>query len=73
MSVDQSVLVQIKPGLRVLWTITGAGRCRSCGQWVLWCRTTGGRRAPVDEPAHPGGVTVSHFSTCPQANTWRTS
>lgn len=71
MSIDQTMLVQIKPGLRVLWRVDGAGRCRSCDRWVVWCITTGGKKMPVDEPAAPGMATVSHFSTCPDAGRWR--
>lgn len=71
MTIDQSVLVEIRPGLRVLWALSGAGQCRSCGAWVLWCVTTGGKRVPVNEPASPGAATASHFSTCPQAQQWR--
>ncbi len=72
MSSGDSVLVQIKPGLRVWWQYTNAGLCRSCGKAILWCVTTGGRRMPVDEPASPGAATVSHFTTCADAGQWRT-
>lgn len=61
------VLVQIKPKLQVLWTITGHGHCRSCEAPVYWCTTTSGGLMPVDMPATEGAATVSHFATCPES------
>jgi len=39
--------------------------CRSCHALIVWCRTPGGKRAPVD----PDGK--SHFASCPDAEKWR--
>lgn len=41
------------------------GTCRSCGATVYWRVTSAGKRAPYN----PDGI--SHFATCPQAQTWR--
>jgi hypothetical protein len=39
--------------------VSGA-RCRSCGDAVVWCWTTGGKRIPIDPTPNPNGnVSVS--------------
>lgn len=47
------------------YTYTNRGSCRSCGAPIAWCTTRAGKRAPLN----PDGT--SHYSTCPQADTWR--
>lgn len=44
---------------------TNIGRCRSCSDPVAWCLTRRDKRMPLN----PDGV--SHFATCPAANSWR--
>jgi hypothetical protein len=39
--------------------------CRSCGAEVMWVLTKAGRRAPINRDG------TSHFSNCPQADSWR--
>jgi hypothetical protein len=43
--------------------------CRSCSAPIWWGTTAAGRRNPFDVI---DGVrtAISHFSTCPQANSW---
>lgn len=64
---------------------TRPSECRSCKATVFWIETDYGKRMPVDcdvaggyEPGprsprgdHLDGHGVSHFSTCPDADTWR--
>lgn len=40
-------------------------RCRSCNAEIVWCTTPRGRRAPVNPDS------TSHFSDCPQSESWR--
>lgn len=40
-------------------------QCRSCGAEISWFLTKAGKTAPLN----PDGT--SHFSTCPQAASWR--
>lgn len=55
------------------------GRCRGCGQTIVWLRTHAGRPTPCDPKevtlvADDGKVVkgrVSHFATCPKAGTFR--
>lgn len=47
------------------WTAANQGRCRSCDAEVLWCLTPAGKRAPLNRDG------TSHFSNCPQAESWR--
>lgn len=46
--------------------------CRSCGAPILWCVTVKGKKMPVDMP-EGDEPTTSHFSTCPDGDTWRKS
>ena len=62
--------------------------CKGCGAPLLWAQTATGARIPLDArsaphtyqlvvhegvaKARPGGAYVSHFLTCPQANTFGT-
>lgn len=55
-------------------------RCRSCGALIVWFRTKAGKRMPVNaETTRPTDREdqldlsrhLSHFSTCPQADTHR--
>lgn len=57
-------LITINPGThqQVQAVVDGAGRCRSCGRAILWCKTSGGRLTPVDQ-----GTLTSHFVSCPNA------
>lgn len=56
-----------------------SGTCRSCGAAVVWTVTAAGRRMPMDANptlqaalvGPPQPTYVSHFATCPQAETWR--
>ncbi len=48
------------------YTLSGHGKCRSCGASIAWMvhdRT--GRR----QPFNPDGT--SHFSNCPHSQAWR--
>lgn len=53
--------------------------CRSCRAPIIWFRTAAGKQMPVDaDTVAPGeleldlkGGHVSHFATCPNANTHR--
>jgi hypothetical protein len=43
--------------------------CRSCNALIWWGKTGSGKPNPFD--VYDGARTaVTHFSTCPQANTW---
>lgn len=66
-----TVLVRMGPQHRALFVVDGEGRCRSCQAPIYWIQTMGGKRMPVDVPEAAGADTVSHFSTCPERNTWR--
>lgn len=55
-------------------------QCRSCGAPIVWLPTRTGKTMPVDmATVRPGDALfdhtrhVSHFATCPQADTWRHS
>jgi hypothetical protein len=54
-----------------------AARCRSCHRPVLWVRNAkSGKAAPFDAIAPDAvldglTVSVSHFATCPEADSWR--
>lgn len=58
---------------------TPIASCRSCGRTIYWIVTGSGKRMPIDctvpgaaaPTAKDGGQGVSHFATCPDANTWR--
>jgi hypothetical protein len=41
------------------------GACRSCSAKIMWTTTPRGKRAPLNADG------TSHFSTCPQRDTWR--
>ena len=52
--------------------------CRSCKKPIVWLTTKNGRTMPVDEAGVSEGDVVfdatrhvSHFSTCPAADTFR--
>ncbi len=61
--------------------------CKSCGASIIWTTTEAGKKMPVDaQPASKGivllgnpadpqsrvvNVHLSHFATCPNANTHR--
>ena len=59
----------------------GVGRCKSCGQSIVWCTTEAGKAIPFDdEPAVVATLNgdleeVSadnvHWRTCPQAKDFR--
>ena len=40
-------------------------KCRSCGATIFWVETKNGKKMPINADG------VSHFATCPQAETWR--
>ena len=53
-------------------------KCRSCGSPIAWMKTRTGKHMPVDiKTTKPNDTEyepkrhISHFATCPQANTWR--
>lgn len=47
------------------WKAGDVGRCRSCGQEVMWATTPNEKRAPLNRDG------TSHFSNCPEAAKWR--
>lgn len=59
---------------------TREAECRSCSAEVYWIVTKNDRRMPVDcsvpggwaPTDKEGGHGVSHFSTCPDRDRWRT-
>ncbi len=57
-----------------------AGRCSSCGERIVWFKTSKGKNMPVNEEttkptdaAHQLDLSrhVSHFATCPEAAKFR--
>lgn len=53
-------------------------RCRSCRAKVIWFKTEAGKRMPIDADTVEAEDDeldlerhVSHFSTCPDADSWR--
>lgn len=57
-----------------------AQTCRGCGEQIVWFKTDAGKNMPVNvESVEKGDEQldlkrhVSHFSTCPAANTFRKS
>lgn len=63
---------------------SGHGKCRSCHAPLVWFETVAGKRMPINAGRTPvstterGGRTVleftaadTHWSTCPQARTWK--
>jgi hypothetical protein len=46
------------------------GKCRSCGVPIVWEVSAKGHKMPMN-PDPVDGKRISHFATCPQANTWR--
>lgn len=62
---------------------TKISNCRSCGGKIIWHETIGGKRIPLNYRRvksyiileNPQSTTeqlgyISHFITCPDANTW---
>ena len=45
--------------------------CRSCDQVIRWGTTQKGKKVPMDLEPGPDGKLVSHFSTCPNADSHR--
>ena len=58
-------------------------KCKSCGQFILWLKTSKGKSMPVDlfdihgtqldektEVFNPKEM-ISHFAGCPDAKKWR--
>lgn len=43
--------------------------CRSCGAPIIFVRTAKGKLNPINADGPDRGV--SHFTTCPDAKTWR--
>lgn len=44
-----------------------AAKCRSCDADIVWVESLKtGRKMPVN-----AGSVISHFATCPQAESWR--
>lgn len=67
---------------RTAGTLAELGRCRSCGAYVVFLRQPSGRTPPYDVDVDPLGDAyeikrdaerrpVSHFSSCPDAASWR--
>jgi hypothetical protein len=54
------------------WAETEIRACRSCGRPIYWGVTATGKRCPYDV-VDGVATTVSHFATCPDANSWRKS
>ena len=71
MKIGEAITVKTDSKRRYLWEITGYGTCRSCGADLYWCVTQNGKKIPVDVPAGQETITVSHFATCPNSDTWR--
>lgn len=59
-------------GERSVFQVTEDNRteCRSCGEPIIWCITSKGKKMPVDEPENDE-PTTSHFATCKDADHWR--
>lgn len=58
--------------------MSNQSNCRSCGAQIVWFKTAQGKNIPVNaETVEPGDEQlelprhISHFATCPNANTWR--
>lgn len=47
------------------------GKCRSCGQAIVWEINAKGHKMPMNPEVQPNGKRVTHFANCPQAGSWR--
>jgi hypothetical protein len=55
--------------------------CRSCGAAIVWLKTSAGKNMPVDAETATAGDTqfeeaaghISHFATCPNAASHRST
>lgn len=61
--------------------MTKIAKCRSCGEYIVWVKTDADKNMPVDADSFEEGDEllydkdkhISHFATCPNADSHRKS
>jgi hypothetical protein len=71
MTKGDELQVELASGGYLTVVVDNEGTCRTCGETILWCVTEKGNKMPVDIPAEEDDTSVSHFSTCCDAEYWR--
>lgn len=47
--------------------------CRGCGEEIMWFTTPNGRKIPMNKMTRGTDPAIAHFSTCPEADSFRKS